>query len=404
MSPFEKPSAESSRWLNLNPNIVIAGFVSLFTDLSSQMIVPILPLFLTETLGAPIWIVGLIEGLGAAVAGVLRVFAGWISDRFGHKKRLMLLGYGISNLSKPFFGAAANWSEVLGIRLVDRVGKGTRSAPRDALLAELTTSQDRGRAFGFRRAMDDLGAAIGPLAAALVLAMSAQNMRLVFALTIVPGVLAMVMLGLLKEPVRSQDVPVKRAMPQLSLVGFSRPYYLFLVVGALVAMANFSEAFLVLRDRSLGLSPLLIPIAYFVTNIVSSVLSMPAGILADRLGRKGMLAIGYVLLAVVDLGFALANQTIWIWLLMAGYGMFGAFTKGNEKVFIADLSQEHHRGTAMGTFNAVVGLAALPASLLAGFLWQTWGPQAPFIFSAGLMSLVLIVMVGVFPKILHGNT
>lgn len=382
---------ERGRIFGLNPNIVTAGLVSFFTDFSSQMVVPILPIFITTTLGAPIWVVGLTEGIGMAIAGVLRVFSGWISDRVGQRKALMVAGYGVSNLVKPLFALTTGWGQVLSIRVLDRMGKGTRAAPRDALLADLTTPADRGKSFGFRRAMDDLGAALGPLAVAWILLATHDNMRTVFSLTLIPGALGIAVLLTLKEKPNSSG-RTKREFPRLGFRHLPGEYKMFTLISVLIALVNFTQAFLILRARSLGLSPVVIPVAYFSLNFVSSLFSMPAGMLSDRYGRKRVLGLGYLVLAGTYFGFALVSRTFWIWPLMAFYGIFSALTEGNQKVYVAELVSPRERGTALGTFNAVTGLAGLPGGILAGVLWQNWGPRVPFLMAA----IVLVLAMGVF--------
>jgi MFS family permease len=400
MSQQPTDRSQEKGLFGFNRNIVRAGFVSLFTDFSSQMTLSILPLFLTEVLDAPVWVVGLIEGLGTAVAGILRIFSGWMADRIGHRKYLMMAGYGISNLIKPLLGWTAGWGQVLSIRLVDRIGKGTRSAPRDALLADVTTSQDRGKSFGFRRAMDALGAALGPLAAALILSFTHGNLRMVFFMTIIPGVIALIILSKLKEP-RKNPITVSHALPTLGFHNLQRDFKVFTMVSALIAVANFSEAFFILRARSLGLALPLIPVAYFTTGLMSSVLSVPTGIVSDRLGRKGVLAFGYIVLAVTDFGFSLVSRSAWVWPLMGLYGLFTASVEGNQKVYVSELVPPTERGSAFGTFSATVGICALPGGLLAGLLWQIGGPRLPFAVASIIVLLALAVM-ALFLRPHHG--
>ncbi len=391
ISQQEREGTTTKGWFGFNSNIVISGFVSLFTDFSSQMAVPILPLFLTEVLGAPVWALGLIEGLGTAVAGILRIFSGWISDRIGHRKCLMMAGYGISNLIKPLFGLSSVWVEVLSVRLLDRVGKGTRSAPRDALLADVTTPQDRGKSFGFRRAMDALGASLGPLAAALILSLTRGDMRMVFFLTIIPGTVALIILSKLKDP-HKNPMSSTKSLPKLGFRHLQPDFKIFTLVSAMIAVANFSEAFLVLRARSIGLSLALIPVAYFIIGLVSSLLSVPAGLVSDRFGRKGVLVFGYAILALTYLGFSLISRSIWVWPLMGLYGIFTASVEGNQKVYVSELVPKNERGSAFGTFNATVGVCALPGGILAGVLWQIGGPRLPFAVATVIVLLAMATM------------
>lgn len=379
MSSSDQPSVEEAR--TLHPTVKAAGLVSFFTDFSTQMIGPLLPLFLTSVLGAPIWTYGLMEGVGAGLSGVLKVFAGWLSDRLGHRKWLMFAGYTLSNLAKPAFTLAGGWGPVFAIRQVERVGKGFRTAPRDALLADVTTPANRGRSFGFRRAMDELGAALGPLAASAILLWSHDRIRLVFGLALIPGLAAIPFLLRLREG-RAATLAGGRPRPRLGLGHLPVSFRRFTLAAGLLALATFSQGFLVLRARSLGMPVLLIPLAYFVMNGVASVLSMPSGRLGDRIGHRSVLLGGFALLALSYAGFALAGAAVWIWPLMALYGVFIALVDGNQKVYATALLPETDRGTGLGTFNAVLGLAELVASLGGGILWEAAGPEFPFLIGA----------------------
>jgi MFS family permease len=345
------------------------------------MVGPLLPLFLTSVLGAPVWVYGLMEGVGAGIAGVLKVFAGWLSDRLGHRKWLMFVGYTLSNLTKPAFALTGAWGPVFALRQVERVGKGFRTAPRDALLADVTTPANRGRSFGFRRAMDALGAALGPLAATAVLWGSHDRIRLVFALTLIPGLAAVPFLLRLREN-RSGTAAPQRPSPQLGLRHLPASFRHFMLAAGLLALATFSPGFLVLRARSLGMPVLVIPVAFFVMNGVSSVLSMPSGRLGDRIGHRTVLLGGFALLSLTYAGFAIIPATVWIWPLMALYGVFIALVDGNQKVYATALLPQTNRGTGLGTFNAMLGLAELAASLGGGVLWAAAGPQLPFVVGA----------------------
>ncbi len=388
MSAQAAPSKRSG-W-GLHPTIIAAGWVSFFTDFSSQMVVPVLPLFLIVVLKAPVLTLGVIEGLGAAMAGILRLLSGWLSDRMGHRKPLMVAGYGLSNLIKPAFALAPGWGTVLALRLGDRVGKGLRSAPRDALLADVTTAQERGKAFGFRRSMDLLGAALGPLAAAGILLWSHNAYRLVFFATLLPGLAALVVALVMLKDARRPVTDTHRVLPRINLLALPRPFQRYTLTLTVFALANFSEGFIILRERSLGLAPALIPVAYFVMNAVASLLSMPAGMVADRVGRRRVLVLGFLLLSGTYWGLGWIRSAGWIWPLLALYGVTVALVEGNQKVYAAELIGPEQRGTALGTFNAITGVAGLPAALGAGLLWQAWGPRAPFLAGA------LVAMTAVF--------
>ena len=356
------------------PRSVIAlGVVSLLTDASSEMIYPLLPLFLTGTLGATAAMLGVIEGAAETTAGLLKLWSGTLSDRLRRRKPLVFAGYLLSSVARPFVAVAGAVWHVLAIRLTDRVGKGVRGAPRDALLADATTPDVRGRAYGFHRAMDHLGAAIGPaIAFVLLSAAVGVELRTVFWLAAIPAALSVVVLAaFVREAPRpfTPDKPVRRIGAWHALPAPMRRY---LGIVLLFTLSTASDAFLLLRASDLGVSIALIPVLWGVHNIVKSALSTPAGALSDRLGRRPLIAAGWVLYAVTYLGFAFAGETWHVWVLFVAYSGFYALTEGAEKAFVADLVPAEHRGTAFGWFHLVVAVGALPASVVFGFLW-TWG-------------------------------
>lgn len=367
--------------------------VSLFTDISSEMLVPVLPLFLANVLGVPARAIGLIEGLAEAVASLMKAASGWLSDRTGKRKPLMVFGYSLSNVLKPLLGFTTGWGQVLAIRLADRFGKGVRGAPRDALIADSTAPEERGRAFGFHRAMDTIGAAIGPLVAFLILKMQPGGYRLVFWWAIVPGVLAVLVTFFLRESGsgKAKSGPVLRNW-SLSLFALPAPLRRFIIIGSIFALGNSADAFLILRAQNLGLAAALAPLAYFTFNVSYALLSYPAGALSDRIGRKPVMLGGFLVFALIYAGFGLATQAWMAWPLFLLYGLYYAGTEGIQKAFIADHATPEQRGTAIGVYNALTGLAALPASLIAGMLWDSVGPAAPFFVGAvtALLSVFLL--------------
>lgn len=375
----------------INRVILIIGLVSLFTDLSSSMIVPILPIYLTTVLHIPLTSIGIIEGIAESTASILKLFSGWITDRFGKHKLLMLIGYGLSNLTKPFFAISGSWSQVLLIRFSDRFGKGIRTSPRDALLADATTKEDRGKSFGFRRALDALGAALGPLVAFGILAIYAGNYQLVFLLSVIPGAISLLLIiFFLKE--KESISSIKRSLPKIKFKQMNRRFLAFSFISTLFAVGNFSDAFLALRAQDAGMIIALIPLAFFTLNLSSSIFSMPVGILSDRIGRRPVLISGFFIFAIIYLGFGIASSVTWIWVLFILYGLYYAFTDGIQKAYIADIVPEGQRGTAMGTFNALTGMAVLPASIIAGYLWQSFGPEVAFGVSSGIAILAAVLM------------
>ena len=377
------------RFAGITRNVVVAGLVSLFTDISSEMIYPVLPLFLMNVLGAGAATVGLIEGIGEATASLLKVFSGWLSDRSGRRKPLMLIGYGLSDLTKPLLALTAAWPQVLAIRFADRFGKGLRGAPRDALIADATPPAVRGKAFGFHRAMDTTGAAIGPLAAFGMLALFANDYRLVFAVAAIPGVLAVLILAFALRERRPGGHD--GAAPRLGFASLGRDYVVFVLIATLFAIGNSSDAFLILRAQDLGVAAALVPLAYFGFNIVHAVLAMPLGSLSDRVGRRGVIVAGYLVFAAVYVGFALAAQPWLVWPLFAAYGAYYALTEGVQRAYVTDLVPAQRRGSALGTFNAITGAAALPASIVGGLLWQEVAPAATFYYGAAFAALAALL-------------
>lgn len=378
----------------LSPVILVMGFVSFFTDMSGQMIVPILPLFLTTALGVGVETIGIIEGIAESTASLLKLFSGWITDRFGHYKLLMVLGYGLSNLIKPFFAFSTSWGTVLTIRFGDRIGKGIRTSPRDAFLANTTSKEERGKAFGFRRSMDTLGAAIGPLLAFAILAYHHENYRLVFLLSAVPGILSVLLLiFFLKEKSGTRSISTARALPTIGFKNMNKRFKWFTWIYTLFTLGNFSDAFLILRAQNVGVTAALIPLTYFSYNIVASLFSTPVGILSDRIGRRPVLIAGFLIFAVMYFGFGWVKTPASIWVLFFLYGLYYAATDGIQKAYIADLVPQEQRGIAMGTFNALTGIAALPASILAGFFWQYFGAMTAFGVSSLLAVLAAVSMI-----------
>ncbi|MDQ7850842.1 MAG: MFS transporter [Armatimonadota bacterium] len=383
----------SRRFRSLGGNVLVAGLVSFFTDIASEMIVPVLPLFLTVTLRAPVAAVGLIEGVAESTASVLRVFAGWLSDRAGRRKPLVVVGYALSNLTKPLLAVAGAWPHVLAVRFVDRVGKGVRTAPRDALIADSVAAEHRGLAFGFHRAMDTAGAAVGPLLAFAALALAPEHYRAVFWVAAVPGAA-----GILTAALFLRDVgrPAAAARPpRLAFTRLGRPFAHFTVAATIFALGNSSDAFLILRARNLGLSPAAIPLVYFAFNMVYALLSTPAGALSDRLGRRRVLVAGYAVFAVVYLGFALVRVPLASWAVPAlflVYGVYYALAEGAQRAFVVDLVPAHLRATALGTFATATGLALLPASIIAGRMWDALGPAAPFFYGGAAATAALLLL------------
>jgi MFS family permease len=384
-------------------NVWAVTLTSFLTDVSSEMVFNLLPLFLANVLGVKTNVIGLIEGIAESTASLLKVFSGWLSDKLRQRKRLTILGYSLSAFSKPCLYLATTWLGVLAIRFTDRVGKGIRTAPRDALIADSIDARHRGLAFGVHRAGDTFGALLGLLIAlAIVLSAQAQavslsrdTFQMVVLVSIVPAILAVLVLA-----VGAADTPVKGAAraPSLRLREMSPQFRRFLLIVIIFTLGNSSDAFLILRaqERGLNVPGVLAMLATF--NLVYALISGPAGALSDRLGRRRLILAGWTVYSLIYLGFALAVSAWQVWLLYALYGLYYGVFEGTAKALVADLVPAEKRGTAYGIYNAAIGLVALPASVLAGILWHgigDWpgfGPAAPFLAGAGLSLAALALL------------
>ena len=376
----------------LNDNIFFAGVVSFFMDFSSEMVYPLVPLFLSSVLGVQKSVIGLIEGIAESTASLLKVFSGWLSDRLGHRKWLMAVGYGISVLSRPLVATAPNWGQVLASRFMDRFGKGVRTAPRDALIAESCEAPTLGQSFGFHRGMDTVGAVIGPAVAFGLLAYYNGQYRLVFWLSMIPGLLAVLTIIFFIRETRACQVD-QAAKPKLGWSSFSGSYKFFVLVVTLFSLGNSSDVFLILRAQDVGIQAAVIPLVYLAFNVVYSLGALPAGLLSDRIGPKPIIFLSFILFGFIYLGFALAGRPAHIWLLFIFYGIFMAMTEGVQKAFLATLIPQEFKATGFGLYNTLVGLAVLPASLIGGFLWDRFSPRATFLYgsvTAGLSALLFI--------------
>ncbi len=360
------------------------------------MIYPLLPVFLTSVLGAGAVFLGVIEGIAEGTASVLKGFSGYISDRLGKRKALILAGYGLSTVTKPFFAAAGAVWEVLAVRFLDRVGKGLRTAPRDALISETAAPEARGKAYGFHRAMDTLGAVVGPAIAFLMMWLlegrGASAYRWVFLAAFVPGLAAV---ALILFALRDRPAGERAAFPGLSLSGFSRHYKVLMIVVAVFTLGNSSDAFLLLRAQNLGMKAYLVPLVWMVFNVVYSLLATPGGMLSDRIGRRRTLLMGFALYALVYLGFAFARRLVFVWLLFAAYGLFYALTSGCLSAYVADLAPEDMKGTAFGVYHMTEGVFKLLASIAFGVIWScsaARGPTIAFAFGAAVAALAALIL------------
>ena len=391
-------------WRALPRNVWAVSLTSFLTDISSEMIINILPLFLANVLGVRTSVIGLIEGVAEATASLLKVFSGWLSDRLRARKWLAVAGYGLSALTKPFFYFANTWGAVAATRWADRVGKGIRTAPRDALVADSIDPGQRGLAFGFHRAADTAGAMLGLIIALIVvwvaqsasLELGRSTFQTVVLVSLVPAFLAVIALAF-----GARDVPVKgqRERPAITFRGLGKPFLVFMVIVGLFDLGNSSDAFLVLRAQERGLSVVGILGMLITFNLVYTLVSTPAGSLSDRVGRRKVIIGGWLAYAAIYFGFAAAGAGWQIWVLYALYGVYYGLTYGTTKALVADLVPAELRGTAYGTYNAVLGLLDLPASLIAGLLWQGaggWqglGAPAPFLFGAAMALSAAVLMI-----------
>ena len=379
----------------LRGNVVALGFVSLFTDVSSEMIVPVLPLFVTATLKASVTSLGVIEGVAECTATVLRLGSGWLSDRSGARKPFLVFGYGLSGAAKAALALAGSWAAVLGLRFTDRVGKGLRNPPRDALIADSVEPETLGGAFGLHRAMDTLGAVLGPLAAFALLAAAPGNFRRVFALSIVPAALSIVvLLAFVRSPRRR---PRAAGALHREVQALGGAYRRFVAVAGVFALASSSTAFLLLYARQAGFADRQIPLVYLLYNLVYAALSWPSGALSDRVGRRVVLLAAYALFAGVYglLAWQLSRAGV-----LAGFALLGvhsALLEGSQRSMIADLVPAERRATAYGAYYTVVGLALLPASVIAGVVWDHVGPRASLTLDAALALVAALLFALLLP-------
>lgn len=385
----------------LHRNVVVFGLVSLLTDFSSDMIYPLLPVFLTATLGAGPAALGLIEGVAETTASLLKLFSGAWSDRMGRKKPLVLAGYLLSSVARPLVGFATSWVHVLSVRFSDRIGKGVRTSPRDALIAASVPANDRGRAFGLQRAMDHLGAALGPGVAFLLLAWGGLSYRSVFFLAAVPGAFAVAALLFL---VRDPGMPVPPHAGGFLHGGDLPPVFRrYLLIVSLFTLGNASDAFLILRAVDAGVPAAWVPLLWAGFHVMKSSFSTYAGILSDRWSRKHLIVGGWVVYAACYAIWGMVRGAAWMVGLFLVYGLYSAATEGAERAFVADFVPASMRGTAFGWFHLAVGISALPASILFGALWTRYGARAAFGASAGLAVAASVMLLRLSPPTAPGG-
>ena len=374
-------------------NIFILGMVSLFTDLSSQMVFPLIPLFMVSVLGAGAYAVGIVEGAAETTASLLKVVSGYWSDKIKKRKPFVLLGYSISTLTKPLFAFATIWYFILFVRVIERIGKGLRTAPRDALVAESCDECVRGKAYGFHRAMDGIGSVFGALIAFFLLPV--LGYKNIFLFAFIPGIIAVFVILFIKE----KNAPLKKETKNMSLkVSFKELSWnlrLFIIVSSIFALGHFGYAFLLLRAKDIGLADNMAILLYVLFYVVYTICVIPSGILSDKIGRKPILILGYLIFAITSIGLIFASNLYSLLLFFIIYGIFFAMIDGVQRAFVVDLAPKHLKATALGTFHTAIGLVALPGGFIAGILWDKISPETTFIygFVLAMISLLLFIFV-----------
>ena len=397
------------KYKNLSPNVLALSLVSLLNDTSSEIIYPLLPAFLAITLGASPFAIGLIEGFAETVSSLLKLFSGYLSDKFEKRKLLAFAGYSLSGLLRPLLAFVSSWQQVLVLRVTDRTGKGIRGAPRDALIADSTAPENRGFAFGFNRAADHLGAVVGPLIAFALLYLWAENptnptandYSNIFLVAAIPAVLGVFVIAFFVKDTKHETDKTENITPiKLSLKEFDGNFKRFLIVISLFTLSNSTDAFLLLRAEQSGVATYMLPLLWVFLHISKVIFSIIGGDLSDRIGRKKMIFAGWVLYALVYFGFAFVDSSWQTWALFFIYGAFFGLTEGVEKALVADLVEPEKRGTAFGFYNLAFGITVFPASLIFGAVWTQFGAETAFLVSASIsiIAAVLLLTVNVKPK------
>ena len=382
------PSGNPLDRFGLSKPVWLLGWISFFTDMATEMIYPLLPLFLTRTLGGSAMSLGVIEGVAEAANSALKVVSGWLTDRSGQPKKLVLAGYGLSSAVRPLIGLVTSWPQVLALRFTDRLGKGIRSSPRDAMLARFAPDATRGRVYGFHRAMDHAGAVVGPLLATVYLYFYPEAYRALFSWTLVPGIVVVLLILRLPRtntrstPERSEGVPTKSRSDEVGQL--PRRFYLAMAMITVFALGNASDAFILLRLTDLGVAPVWIPLLWSALHVVKMSSSVIGGALSDRFGRLALIVLGYVWYAAIYAAFAWTTSLTVLIVVFLAYGVYFGFTEGVEKAWVADMAPAASHGTAFGIYNAALGLGGLAASLIFGAIWTRVSPQAAFLTGAGL--------------------
>jgi len=381
----------SGPFKGLTPNVIKLGVVSFFADVSSEMLYPLTPIFLTAVLGAPVSVVGIIEGAAEATASLMKTVSGRISDKSGKRRPFIFAGYSLSAIAKPLIAIASGWALVLLARVADRFGKGLRTSPRDALLADSVDATARGRAFGWHRAFDTMGAVVGPLLAIILISIAKDNLRLVFLIAFIPAAIGTLLVFLVKERCKKNIAPETR----LDWKSLSPNFKHYIFAWGAFSIANSSDVFLILKAKHVGFSTTLVIVAYAFYNLLYAVASPFLGHLSDKIERKNVMMLGLVVFAIVYAGFAVATESWHIWALFGVYGLYMAATEGVGKALAVDLVAPENRATAIGVLGTTTGLAALVANSVAGTLWSIVGPWATFCYGAAGAIAGCMMLIGV---------
>ncbi|MEY8763848.1 MULTISPECIES: MFS transporter [Clostridium] len=381
-------NGKDKKVLGIERNIFFTGMTSFLTDTTTKMIYSIMPLFLMS-IGASKTEVSLIEGIAESTASVLKAISGWWSDKIGKNKPFMIIGYGFTAILSPLFSIVTSPLQVLAIRFSERVGKGIRTAPRDSLVAASSSDSEKGKNFGFHKAMDNSGAIIGPLLAFIILSIFPNNYRKVFIFSALPGILGLItIIFFVKETKKSKDSLPKKITPR----DFSHKYYMFLGIAFIFTLGNSTDALLLVKAKDIGIKALFIPIVYLIFNSVSVIFAVPMGILSDKFGREKLIIFGYLLYSAIYFGFGRTDNKISVILLFVLYGLYSAATDGVQRALVSDLIDKNKRGTGLGIYNSLIGITLLPASLIAGVLYDNVNNSAPFYLSSAIAMAAAILM------------
>lgn len=381
--------------LGIEKNIFFVGLTSFFMDTTTKMIYAVMPMFLLS-LGASKMELSLIEGIAESTASIIKALSGWWSDKIRKNKPFMIIGYGFTAMLSPLFAFAVSPIQVLFIRFTERVGKGIRTAPRDSLIAASAEEHEKGKSFGFHKAMDNCGAVLGPLLASGILLVFPEDYRKIFLISAIPGIIGLACIIAFVEEIKQQNV---KPLGKITFRDFSLKYYALLGIIFVFTLGNSTDALLLVKASDVGVTAAFIPIIYLIFNSVSVIFAVPAGILSDRIGREKIIIFGYILYAIIYFGFGKTNSIVVLVGLFALYGLYSATTDGIQKALVSDLIPKDKRGTGLGMYNCLVGITLLPASLIAGILYDNVGNEAPFYFGSAMALIAAGLMIIFYRRI-----